>query len=214
MPSSDESVEIPSQAAAIAQRYLRIERPAIALGAVVTFLVVVITLVVFPLVQALFVVIAVLVLYRLPLFRADGSVELVTDAGPDSVKSEFESAIPPTLALTWGLADSVRRTEDGGRYEVSYLFGLRSVIYTIEIRQLSSGEEFELVVTENDKPWMSYTVTIRDRGGKTSVTIDGVSDRGFALRRAPQWLVAKQFRDKTLDAQGYTVVERTESVHF
>lgn len=214
MSYSSESVDIPSEAAAIAQRYRRIERPATTLGAVVTFLVIVTTLFVLPLVQALLVVIAVLVLYRLPLFRADGSVELVTDADSDTVRAAFESAIPPTLALTWGLADSVRRTEDGGQYEISYLFGLQSVTYITEIRRHSSGEEFELIVTENGKPWMSYTVTTRDLDGKMGVTIDGVSDRGFALRRAPQWLVAKQFRDKTLDAQGYTVVERTESVHL
>lgn len=214
MPFSGECVEIPSKAAAIAQRYLRIERPATALGAVVTFLIALTPLFLLPLVRALIVTVVVLVLYRLPVFRADGSVDLVTDVDPDTVKDAFESPIPPTLALTWGPADSVRRTEDGGRYEKSYLFGLQSVTYTTELRQLSSSGEFELVVTENGTPWMSYTVTIRDHGGKTSVTIDGVSDRGFAPRRAIQWLIAKQFRDKTLEAQGYTVVKRTESVHL
>lgn len=214
MPSTRDSVDIPSEAATVAQRYQRIERPVSYAVAGLAGIVGAAAVFVLPLVQALLVVAAVLVLLRFPVFRYNGRVELVTDTAPDAVRADFESMSPPVLAFQWGLADTVRPTEDGGSYEVSYLFGLRSVTMTTEVRPLPSADDLELVVTADGQPWATYTVSIRDLDGTTGVDIEWVSDRRFGLRRIPQRLVAKWYRDEALTVQGYTVVERNDSVYL
>lgn len=131
-----------------------------------------------PLVQALLVAVAVLVLVRFPVFWYNGRVELVTDTAPDAVRADFESVSLPVLAFQWGLADTVRPTEDGGSYEVSYRSDC-AVTMTIEIRPLPSADDFELVVTADGQPWAMYPVSIRDLNGTTGMDIEWVSDRRF-----------------------------------
>ncbi|ELZ01255.1 hypothetical protein [Natrialba aegyptia] len=108
----------------------------------------------------------------------------MTDTAPDAVRADFESMSPPVLAFQWGLADTVRPTEDGGSYEVSYLFGLRSETMTTEIRPFLPADDFELVVTADGQPWATYTVSIRDRVGTTGMDIEwcrtvGLGSDGF-----------------------------------
>lgn len=70
-------------------------------------------------------------------------------------------------------------TEDGGSYEVSDLFGLRSGTMATEIRPLPSDGDFELAVTADGQPWATYTVSIHNSDGTTVVAIEWVSDRRF-----------------------------------
>jgi hypothetical protein len=201
------TVDVPSDAAAVARRYLRVERPvsgAVAVGAGVAGAAAVLSLALLP---ALLVVVAIVVALRVPLFRKRGRATLRTDADPGTVRAEFESATPPPLAVQWGVADAVSRTDDGARYEVSYLFGLRSQTLAVA-RGHPPNADLELVVTADGDPWATYTATVDDRDGETRVSVAWESDRRFALRRLPQALVARRYRDAALAAQGYEVVDR------
>lgn len=205
--------DLPSKAVAVAERYHRFERVVSTTVAVLVGVAGATALVVFPFVRGLFVALALLVAVRLPLYRMSGRVRLVTDDGPEEVRTAFESPTPPPLAFQWGVADTVRATADGGTHEVSYLFGLRSVTMEAAVRPGQSDGDFGLVVTAEDRSWATYDVSIRDEDGRTVVDVEWGSDRRFGLRRLPQHLVAKRYRDEALAAQGYTVVERTGSLH-
>jgi hypothetical protein len=50
-----------------------------------------------------------------------------------------------------------------------------------------------LRVVENRNPWATYAVSIHERDTETVVDVEWSSDRRFALRRLPQWLVAKRY---------------------
>lgn len=213
MSASTEQITVPSEAAAVARRYRRIERPlswglALLIGTVAA-----IAIVRFPLLPAIIAAVVVLVSFRVPIFRTSGTARLTTDADPDTVRGDFESTCPPPLALQWGTADDVRSTENGGDYTFSYLFGLRSAQMRAEGRsRAADGHEangdLELVVTVGGRPWGTYTASIRDRDGTTVVDLEWDSDRRFGLRRLPQWLVARRYQTEALSAQGYTVVDR------
>jgi len=69
-----------------------------------------------------------------------------------------------------------------------------------------------LEILVNDKPWATYTARISDDDDHTTIDVEYTSDRRFGLRRVPQQLLAKRFRDAAIMAQGYTVVER--DAHF
>lgn len=202
-------VENPPDATAVAQRYLRLERPvsaAVAVGAAVAGAAALLSLALLP---ALAVVVAILAALRVPLFRKRGRATLRTDADPEAVRADFESATPPPLAIQWGVADAVFRTDDGARYEVSYLFGLRSQTLTVESAHPPNAD-IELVVAADGGPWATYTATASDDGDATTVSLAWESDRRFGLRRLPQALVARRYRDAALAAQGYEVVERDD----
>ena len=119
------------------------------------------------------------------------------------------------LTYQWAVADEVRRTEVGAVYEISYLFGLRSIDLAVEARQEPSGmgesagdADLELVLTTAGRPWATYAVSVDERDEETAVDVEFASDRRFGLRRLPQWLVARRYREEVLAAQGYDVVER------
>jgi hypothetical protein len=54
----------------------------------------------------------------------------------------------------------------------------------------------EIVVTAGGRPWATYVVSIDERGGETVVDVALASDRRFGLRRLPQWLLARRYRDE------------------
>ncbi|MFB6168548.1 MAG: hypothetical protein ABEJ43_06845 [Haloferacaceae archaeon] len=200
-------VDVPPDAAAVARRYLRLERPATAavtLLAAVAGAAAVLSLALAP---ALAVVVGIVAALRAPLFRKRGSATLRTDADAETVRADFEGATPPPLAIQWGVADAVSRTDDGARYEVSYLFGLQSQTLAVE-RARPSNADVELVVTADEEPWATYTATVAEQDGETRVSVAWVSDRRFGLRRLPQELVARRYRDAALAAQGYEVEAR------
>jgi hypothetical protein len=207
---NDESVEIPAAVADLAARYRRVERPLSGGLALLVGLLGAGALVVLPLGQGVVVAAVVLVAARAPVLRRTGRLVLATDIPPEAVEIDLRSATPPVLPFQWGVADSVRRTADGGRYEFVYLFGLRSV--TMETAVADTDERLELTVTGADRPWATYTVTTREDGDRTLVEVELASDRRFGLRRVPQWLVAERYREAALEAQGYSVVEREGSV--
>lgn len=81
--------------------------------AVLAILVVATALLTLPLLQALLVAGCVVLALRLPVFRSRGTATLSTKADPDTVRADFESAVPPTLALQWGVADAIELTDEG-----------------------------------------------------------------------------------------------------
>lgn len=205
---------VPAEAGAVAQRYLRAERfvtTAVALtlaflgGAAVVFL---------PLLWGLAVALGILALFRLPLLRSELHALLRTDADPEAVREAFTGPTPPPLALLWGIADDVR--EEGGTavYDVTYFFGLRSVELRVEreVTETSDGDRITMAITTNGEPWGTYTATLSEADGATEVAVNVQSDRRFGLRRLPQQLVARRYRDAVLTAQGYEVLGREGSL--
>ncbi|GGM54272.1 hypothetical protein J2752_000616 [Halarchaeum rubridurum] len=213
MPSPD--ADRPPEARAVAERYLRRERP---LSALVVVLAVALFLAAYAatsLLPAVGVAAVLLVVARAPILTSNGTIRLRTDADPKTVAASFAGPTPPVLALQWGVADGVVPADDGATYPVSYLFGLRSIEMAVEthVSETDDGaRRVELDVTANGSAWATYTATIRDDGEGTVVDVEYDAERRFGLRRVPQQLVAERYRDEALAVQGYEVVAR--DAHF
>ncbi|QSG12486.1 putative membrane protein [Halapricum desulfuricans] len=194
----------------VATQYLRRERPLSTLLVVLAVSVFLGAYLTTSLVPAMGVAVVEVVVLRMPVLRTHGTARLSTDDDPDAVRAAFAGPRPPVLALQWGIADEVAAEDDTATYTISYLFGLRSTELAVRTRTatIDGGERVELEVTENGRPWGSYTATIRRDGDRTTVDIEYGSDRRTGLRRLPQTLVARRYRDEILEAQGYTVLER------
>ncbi|TQQ81538.1 hypothetical protein [Halonotius roseus] len=229
MPSTSDAADSSSELDAIVTRYHRLERAASGVTALLVGLAAVGLILALPLWQGVLAAVTVLGAFRIPLFTTGGTARLRTGATPATVRDAFVGPRPPVLALQWGIADSVTTAETGGSFELSYLLGLRSITMATTIEESSStaGEkpsstastessstatEFTLRVTAGDSPWGSYDVTLTEQDGNTLVEIDVRSDRRFGLRGLPAWLVAQQYYDAALDAQGYTVLDRERSL--
>jgi len=199
----------------VVQQYLRRERP---LNALVVVFLVLIFLGAYSLTSLLPAVLVggtLLVGMRLPILQSNGTFQLRTKEGVDTVIDEFTGPTPPVLALQWGVADEVSVEGGTASYSVSYLFGLRSADVTVrsETHSNPDGDDMvELEVTVGGQDWATYTSTINDKGEHTAITVTYNSDRRFGLRRVPQQLIANQYRDDALSAQGYSIVARDS--HF
>jgi hypothetical protein len=210
-----DDIEVPGDAAAVARRYHRVERAvsgAVALGiglaGAAAFLLL-------PPLWALVPIVALVALARAPVFRSGGRARLRADADQASVRDEFVGSTPPPLALQWGIADDVRTVEDGVVYDLSYLFGLRSVEMRVDSETAEAATEpdrVELTVSANGRPWGSYTAWIEPVEGGTGITVEVQSDRKFGLRRLPQYLVVRRYRDAAIEAQGYETIQRSFSL--
>lgn len=206
-----EQPTVPVEATAVARRYLRVERlvsGGVALGIGLLGGAAVIVL---PLLWGLAIALGLLALARLPVFRSGGRARLRTDSEPETVRDDFTGATPPPLALQWGIADEVRAVDDGAVYELSYLFGLRSVTMRLDAER-AADDRLELSVTAEGRAWGTYTVEIERVAGGTEVVVDVGSDRKFGLRRLAQYLVVRRYRDAALEAQGYEVLNREFSL--
>jgi len=208
MPSSDTG-GVPPATRRIVERYGRIERMVSGLVAVLTGVLVAAAILTLPLLPGLAAALLVVTAVRVPAFGTDGRLELSTDHAPDAVLADFEGPRPPVLAFQWGRADRVRETDDGTALEFSYLAGRRSVTMSLESQRRTDGT-LELTILENERPWGRYLVRIRDNRGETVVDVDYGSERRFGLRRLPQMLVARRYREAVLRTQGYEV--RTSGV--
>ncbi|WP_338742266.1 hypothetical protein [Haloplanus salilacus] len=212
MPST-KTVDRPQEAVTVAKRYLRRERPLSASVAVLVVAVFLGTFVATSLVPAAVVGALLVVLVRAPIIKPRGTVRLRTDDDTDSVVESFTGVTPPVLVFQWGIANGVV-TEDGTvTYRLSYLFGLRSVEATVDTRtpHMPDGDRrIGLELTVGGRPWSTYLVTVDTRDGQTVVEYEYTAERRFGLRRIPQRIVAKRYRDEALEAQGYVVVERSE----
>ena len=201
--------------APILRQYRRRERPlswlvALSVGAVCVGIYAVSSLV-----PAITVGILAIMTLRVPLWRSSGTVALHTDHAPDRVVESFAGPRPPVLAFQWGPADTVEIDGDTLCYEISYLFGLRTVevVVQVETVPLPNGDrQVELTVTEGGQPWGTYAVRIGREADHTAVTVEYTADRRFGLRRVPQQLLAVRYRDEALGAQGYDVVDRTSRI--
>lgn len=216
MPSTSD-VERPSAAVNVVQRYHRRER---LLSWVVVAVVVGLflgTYVVASLAPAVVVGVALLVVVRAPILQPSGTVRLRTEADVATVVDAFRGPTPPVLAFQWGIADEIATSDEGVTYRMSYLFGSRSTTMTVQTRTettAAGARRVQLEVTANDQPWATYTATIRGEDGQTVVDVEYRSDRRFGLRRLPQQHYAERYRDETLTAQGYAVVERDSQFGF
>jgi hypothetical protein len=210
MPSNP--VDPPSEAVAVAERYRRLERLlSVAFALVVAVGGVAVAFTLLPFLPAVFAALVLAAAVQLPAFGSGGTTRLRTDADPEMVRESFAGPTPPVLAFQWGVADPVRPTDDGAVYDVSYLFGLRSV--EMELESVDTGDALELRVTADGEPWATYRVSVAeadDGGTVVDVTVD--SDRRFGPNRVPQWLVAERYREAALAAQGYTVERRDHSL--
>ncbi|WP_248898192.1 hypothetical protein [Haloplanus halobius] len=207
MPSST-TVDRPSEAVDIATQYRRLERPLSGAVALLVAAIVAMSIFSFSLVSGGLIAVTVLLAVRAPLFKTRGTARLMSDATLAAVRADFESTTPPMLAFQWGIADTVRSTPEGAVYEISYLFGLRSVVMELETRTDIDDTDVRLVVTTGENPWGTYDVNITANGDETAIDIEWASDRRFGLNRLPQWLLAERYRAVALAAQGYTVVDR------
>jgi len=210
MPSTSD-VERSSAAVNVVQRYHRRERLLSGVLPVVVVGLFLGTYVVASLAPAVVVGVALLVVVRAPILQPSGTVRLRTEADVATVVDAFRGPTPPVLAFQWGIADKIATGDEDVTYRVSYLFGSRSMTMTVQPRTetTSAGaRQVELEVTANGQPWATYTATIRREDGQTVVDVAYRSDRRFGLRRLPQQYYAERYRDETLTAQGYAVVER------
>ena len=230
MPSTNASVERPDPPRVvrpIVRRCHRVERTINWLLALSVAAVAVTAVLSLPFLIGIVAALGLLVLMRLPLVRRRGNTRLETDADPETVRAEFESATPPMLVFQWGLVDAddvtVTNRPDGRvvEYDVSYLFGLRSVTMRVETVDHSSADpdavntddvdELELLVTVDGTQWASYTVTIRSGDGRTAVDVSWTTDHRVDLRQLLQGLVARRYYPNALSALGYKTVLRDGS---
>lgn len=201
----------PSEAVSVAKRYQRIERPISGAVALVVAAVAAVGMLYLPLVSGLIVAAVILFAVKAPLFKTVETARLVTDAPPEAVRADFESTTPPMLAFQWGVAD-VRSIVDDAMYDLSYLFGMRSVTMVLETRLNVEDADYRLVVTTGSNSWGTHDVTVTTGDSdETVVDVEWVSNRRFGLNRLPQWLIAERYRAAAFTAQGYTVVDRDTS---
>jgi len=213
--SATTDVDRPQEALAVVRRYLKRERPASALVAIVLTSAFLWTWVSTSLLPAVLVALVLAVVVRAPVLQARGTYRLRSDDDPETVREAFTGPTPPALAFQWGVADAIRTDGDTITYETSYLFGLRTAETTVETQTTETADgacRVELELAVNDQPWSTYAASITAADEGTSVDVAYESNVRFGLRRLPQRLVAGRYRDDALAAQGYTVVER--DTHF
>ncbi|ERH06233.1 MAG: hypothetical protein J07HN4v3_01844 [Halonotius sp. J07HN4] len=212
MPSSPDS-EPAAALDAVVTRYHRLERTASGGTALVVGLTAAGLILLLPLWQGILAAGVVFAGFRVPLFTTGGHARLRTSLSPTAIEQSFAGPRPPVLWLQWGIADEITPLERGARYEISYLFGLRSITMETTLTETpAAATDFELQVTAGDAPWGTYGVTLIQEADGTVIEIDVESDRRFALRGLPSWLIAQRYYDPTLAAQGYTVVSRERSL--
>lgn len=212
MPST-RTVERPSDALRVANRYLRYERPLSALLTVFVATAFLVTYAATSLAVGVVVGAVLLIAVRAPIIRSRGLVRLETDDDAGAVVDSFTGPTPPVLVFQWGIADEVTTDGDETTYHISYLFGRRSVAMTVgsRVETRADGERVvEITAAVDDRPWATYTATISGGEGRTVVEYEYAADRRFGLRRLPQRIVARRYRDEALGVQGYAVVERDE----
>ncbi|GAB3675803.1 hypothetical protein [Halopiger thermotolerans] len=213
MPSVPETSD-PAAVESIVQRYARTQGALKVSVATASVGGVLAAFAVLPFLLALGLSLGALVCLSLPLFTTTGTIRLRTDADLETVRRDFEGETPPILPFHWGLADDVRSADDGTIYEISYLFGLRSVTITVETRAASDdpNADLELEVAEAGRPWGTYSVALEERNGATHVTIESESNRRFGLNRLPQTIAAARYQQAAYAAKGYAVVEHDRSI--
>ncbi len=216
--SSTASVDRPSQAVTVAQQYYRRARPLTYLIAVVVVGVVGVGFFILSFWPWLLLAGVTLLVIRLPIYSTSGHHRLTTTKAVDTVRAEFTGPTPPMLAFQWGLTNNIEPTDNGGRYTIPYLGGVRSVEMVVESHPTSdqNNADYELVVTAGGSPWGTYYIDIQqaDDDTQTIVDIRAQSARRFGLRRLPQWLVARAYRTRALHAQGYEIIERETNLSF
>jgi len=212
MPST-RTVERSSDALRVANRYLRYERPLSALLSVLVATAFLVTYAATSLAAGVVVGAVLLLVVRVPIIQSRGVVRLETDDDAGAVVDSFAGPTPPMLVFQWGIADEVTTDGNGTTYHISYLFGRRSVAMTVETRveTRADGERVVEITTAVDgRPWATYTAAVSGGEDGTTVEYEYAADRRFGLRRLPQRIVARRYRDEALGAQGYAVVEREE----
>ena len=212
MPSSTNSA--PAAALdAVVTRYHRLERTASGATGLFVGLAAAGLVLLLPLWQGVLAAGSVWAGFRVPVFTTGGHARLRTPLSPQTIQQSFAGPRPPVLPLQWGIADEITPLERGAQYDLSYLFGLRSITMETTLTETpAAATDFELRVTAGDAPWGTYGVTLIEDADATVIEITVESDRRFGLRGLPSWLIAQRYYDPALTAQGYTVVSRERSL--
>ncbi|AHG01458.1 hypothetical protein HALLA_03455 (plasmid) [Halostagnicola larsenii XH-48] len=214
MPSTT-NIDRPEEALAVANRYHRRERTLTVVVAVVAVSLYLGVYYVTSLLPAVVTAVVLLVTVRAPLLQPRGTYRLKSDDDPEAVVDAFTGPTPPVLAFNWGIADEITTREEEVTYHVSYLLGLRSAEMDVqrEIDHTQNGRHrVTLEITANDKPWATYTATISQKDGETSIDVEYISNQRFGLQHVPNQFFGERYREDALTAQGYTVLERES--HF
>ncbi|SNR23497.1 hypothetical protein [Halorubrum vacuolatum] len=226
MPSTSESTTAADPRLAvrpIVRRYHRLERVANWLLALSVAGIAILAILSLPFLVGVAAALGVFLLVRLPIARRRGTTRLETETDSDGVRAAFEGPLSPPLVLQWGFLDANDVTVADGvvRYEVAYLFGLRSVTMRVETAEPSapvSGstdstdvDELDLLVTIGDTRWATYTVTIGTAGDRTVVDIAWRTERRVDVRYVIQGFIGRRYYPAALDALGYRMVTRVGS---
>jgi hypothetical protein len=126
-----------------------------------------------------------IVVARAPVVGSHGTVRLRPDADGESVVESFTGPTPPSLVFQWGLADEIVTEDETATYRVSYLFGLRSVEVTVEIRtaHTSTGDhqiELKLAVGASRGRRTSSPSTHKTARPPSSTSRRRIDDSGCA----------------------------------
>lgn len=210
-------------AMAVANRYHRLERAVSWTLAILLAVTSVTALVRLSLLPGVLAVVGLLALARAPIVERRGTARLHTDRDLESVRFDFTSPKPPMLALQWGVADDVTPTADGATYEYSYLFGLRSATFALEVRlgAHQAGPEpdgpardstLELMGTVNGRPWGTYDVALESTDEGTLVHVEMTTDKRVGLIALAQAAVSRRYYADALATQGYAVLEHERSL--
>lgn len=160
----------------------------------------------------LLIALGVIVSLYLPLFQPQSETRLRSRHAPEEVADQWHGPRPPILAVQWGLADDI--IHNNGRwvvYTFSRFGGLRSAHMTVEHATLDESS-VTVTVSVDGHPWGMYHVEWAVARDETIVSVTSRPVRAFGLKFIPQWIAANQVYEAILAAQGYAVMERTQTV--
>ncbi|RQG99477.1 hypothetical protein [Natrarchaeobius oligotrophus] len=83
---------------------------------------------------------------------------------------------------------------------------------TTEVESDRENGIVKLTSEAGDHRWGTYVVSITDRDGPTSVTVELESSRRFEIARLTQLVAASRYQSEMLELLGYTVTDRNRSV--
>lgn len=138
------------------------------------------------------------VLIVLPIFTVEEELQIVTDRSSEDIRERFKNGEHPIAAWSAALADDtdIEVPENGVAYEISTLFGLRTVTVSYETEQQSNGDL--LVRTRrNGSESVRNTVSIEAADeGETKLTMAG----GPVDRKHILWLLKMVARGRCVQA--------------
>jgi hypothetical protein len=160
-----------------------------------------------PLLPTMVATLFVFLLLLIPLIRVESKYKLLTDRSPAEIRNEIQSVENPLAIWPHALADEdgVEIHENGGTYERTILFGLRTVRVRCEAEQDQNGDLLVQMWKNGIKaPVATMSVEPADGTGSL-VTVDGFTSR-INLRRLFLLWVRKRSLAAAYKACGYEII--------